>query len=147
MIVLLFNRPELKHVDGVEEYVSDERRKLGSLSRGEKNTLWVLGLALFLWFLPGFVGLVAGDDSDAYAQVVETANEGTVAILAAALLFLLPVDWAKRRFTLTWNEAARIDWGTVILFASGITFGSSWPRPSSRRRSASRSRTASASPA
>ena len=85
---------------------------------------WVLGFALFFWFFPGLVGLVAGDDSDAYAQVVETANEGTVAIVAAALLFLLPVDWAKRHFTLTWNEAVRIDWGTVILFASGITFGS-----------------------
>ena len=124
VIVLLFNKPELKHVDGVEEYVSDKRRKLGPLSRGEKNTLWVLGFALFFWFFPGMVGLVAGDDSDAYAQVVETANEGTVAIVAAALLFLLPVDWAKRRFTLTWNEAVGIDWGTVILFASGITFGS-----------------------
>ena len=124
VIVLLFNKPELKQVDGVEEYVSDKRRKLGPLSRGEKNTLGVLGFALFFWFFPGMVGLVAGDDSDAYAQVVETANEGTVAIVAAALLFLLPVDWAKRRFTLTWNEAVGIDWGTVILFASGITFGS-----------------------
>ena len=34
--------------------------------------------------------------------------------------------WTGRSgsFTLTWNEAARIDWGTVILFGSGITFGS-----------------------
>ena len=124
VIVLLFNRPEVKHVDGVEDYVSGERKKLGRLSRGEKNSLFVLGLALFLWFLPGLVGLVAGDDSNAYAQVVETANEGAVAILAASLLFLLPIDWAKRQFTLTWNQAAKIDWGTVILFASGITFGS-----------------------
>ncbi len=123
VIVMLFNRPEVKHVDGVEEYVSEERSKLGPLSRGEKNTLFVLGLALFLWFLPGLVGLVAGDDSDAYTEVVEAANEGAVAILAAALLFLLPVDWAKRKFTLTWNEAARIDWGTVILFAGGVTLG------------------------
>ncbi len=124
VIVLLFNRPEVKHVDGVEEYVSGEKKKLGRLSRGEKNTLFVLGLALFFWFFPGFVGLVAGDDSDAYTQVVEAANEGAVAILAASLLFLLPIDWAKRQFTLTWNQAAKIDWGTVILFASGITFGS-----------------------
>ena len=123
-IVLLFNRPEVKQVEGVQEYVGDERRKLGRLSRGEKNTLFVLCLALFLWFLPGLVGLVAGDDSDAYTQVVEAANEGAVAILAAALLFLLPIDWGKRRFTLTWNQAARIDWGTVVLFAGGITFGS-----------------------
>jgi sodium-dependent dicarboxylate transporter 2/3/5 len=123
LVVTLLNRPELKHVDGVEEYVADERRKLGSLSRGEKNTLLVLGLALIGWFLPGLVGIVAGDDSDAYTQVSEAANEGTVAIVAATLLFLLPLDWARRKFTLNWNEAARIDWGTVLLFGGGITLG------------------------
>jgi solute carrier family 13 (sodium-dependent dicarboxylate transporter), member 2/3/5 len=52
-----------------------------------------------------------------------TLDEGTVAIVAAALLFILPVNWAERRFTLNWNEAARIDWGTIILFGSGIALG------------------------
>lgn len=124
IIVTLMNRPEVKEVEGVEEHVAEERERLGSLSRGEKNTLWVLGLALVGWFLPGLVGIVAGDDSDAYVQVSEAANEGTVAIVAAALLFVLPIDWAKRKFTLTWNEAARIDWGTILLFGGGIVLGS-----------------------
>jgi sodium-dependent dicarboxylate transporter 2/3/5 len=124
VVVMLMNRPELKEVDGVEEYVAEERRKIGPLSRGEKNTLWVLGLALVGWFLPGIVGIVAGDDSDAYVQVSEAANEGTVAIVAAALLFVLPVQWAKRKFTLNWNDAARIDWGTILLFGGGIVLGS-----------------------
>jgi sodium-dependent dicarboxylate transporter 2/3/5 len=124
IVVTLLNRPEVKHVEGVEEHVAEERRKLGSLNRGEKNTLLVLGLALFGWFLPGVVGVIAGDDSDAYTQVSETANEGTVAIIAAALLFLLPLDWARRKFTLNWNEASRIDWGTILLFGGGIVLGS-----------------------
>ena len=46
-----------------------------------------------------------------------------MAIIAAGLLFILPVNWAARRFTLTWNDAARIDWGTVILFGGGIALG------------------------
>ena len=123
IIVMLMNRPEVKHVEGVEEYVAEERRKLGPLTRGEKNTLLVLALALIGWFLPGVVGIFAGDDSDAYTQVSEAANEGTVAIIAAALLFLLPVDWSQRKFTLNWNQAARIDWGTVLLFGGGIVLG------------------------
>ena len=123
VIVMLFNRPEVKEVDGVEEYVAEERGKLGPLSRGEKNTLLVLAFALVGWFLPGLVGIFAGDDSDAYTQVGEAANEGIVAIIAAAALFVLPVDWKRRRFTLNWNEAARIDWGTIILFGGGITLG------------------------
>jgi sodium-dependent dicarboxylate transporter 2/3/5 len=36
---------------------------------------------------------------------------------------LLPINWAERRFTMNWNEAARIDWGTVILFGCGIALG------------------------
>jgi sodium-dependent dicarboxylate transporter 2/3/5 len=50
-------------------------------------------------------------------------NEGVVAILAAALLFILPINWAERRFTMTWNDAVRIDWGTILLFGAGITLG------------------------
>ena len=123
VIVLLMNRPEVKHVDGVEEHVAEERAKLGPLTRGEKNTLLVLAFALIGWFLPGIVGLFAGDDSDTYVQVSEAANEGTVAIVAAALLFLLPVSWKERKFTINWNQAARIDWGTILLFGGGIVLG------------------------
>jgi sodium-dependent dicarboxylate transporter 2/3/5 len=123
VIVMLMNRPEVKHADGVEEHVAEERAKLGPLSRGEKNTLLVLAFALVGWFLPGLVGLVAGDDSDAYVQVGEAANEGIVALVAAGLLFLLPVDWTQRKFTLNWNQATRIDWGTILLFGGGIVLG------------------------
>jgi solute carrier family 13 (sodium-dependent dicarboxylate transporter), member 2/3/5 len=124
VIVLAFNRPEVKEVEGVEEYVREERGKLGRLSRGERNTLLVLAFALVGWFLPGLVGIVAGDDSNAYTQVEEASNEGIVAILAATLLFVLPVDWKKRKFTLNWNQASQIDWGTVILFGGGLVLGS-----------------------
>jgi sodium-dependent dicarboxylate transporter 2/3/5 len=124
LIVTLFNRPEVKEVEGVEEYVQEERRKLGSLKRGEKNTLLVLAFALIGWFLPGLVGIVAGDDSDAYVQVSEASNEGIVAIVAATLLFVLPVDWNRRKFTLNWNQAREIDWGTVLLFGGGLVLGS-----------------------
>jgi solute carrier family 13 (sodium-dependent dicarboxylate transporter), member 2/3/5 len=104
--------------------VREERGKLGRLSRGERNTLLVLAFALVGWSLPGLVGIVAGDDSNAYTQVEEASNEGIVAILAATLLFVLPVDWKKRKFTLNWNQASQIDWGTVILFGGGLVLGS-----------------------
>jgi solute carrier family 13 (sodium-dependent dicarboxylate transporter), member 2/3/5 len=123
VIVMLMNRPEVRHVEGVEEHVDGERRELGKLNRGEKNTLWVLSLALVGWFLPGLVGLVAGDDSTAFADVTDKVNEGVVAIVAAALLFVLPLNWGERKFTLNWNQAKQIDWGTVLLFGGGITLG------------------------
>ena len=100
-----------------------EKRSLGPLSRGEVNTLIAFGLAVVGWTLPGLVALFTGDDSAVYADVSAVLDEGVVAVVAAGLLFMLPVSWPERRFTLTWNEAARIDWGTVLLFGSGIALG------------------------
>ena len=68
-----------------------------------------------------------------------------MAVLGASLLFMLPNDWEKREFTLTWNEAARIDWGTILLFGSGIIFGALLQETGLARRSASPAPTRSGS--
>jgi solute carrier family 13 (sodium-dependent dicarboxylate transporter), member 2/3/5 len=123
-ILLMLNRPEVRRLEGVEEYVAAERHKLGRLSLKERNTLIAFGVAVTLWIAPGVVAIIAGDDSQLYSDVTDRLDEGIVAVLAASLLFLLPVNWSKREFTLTWSEAKDIDWGTIILFGSGIIFGS-----------------------
>ncbi|HZJ05156.1 MAG TPA: DASS family sodium-coupled anion symporter [Nocardioidaceae bacterium] len=122
-VLILLNRPEVNKLPGAVDYIAKERAKLGPMSRGGRNTLVVFVLAVGLWVLPGVVGLVAGNDSDLYLSVVERLDEGVVAILAAALLFMLPVNWAERKFTLNWNQAVNIDWGTILLFGGGIVLG------------------------
>ena len=39
------------------------------------------------------------------------------------MVFFLPVSLKEWRFTLTWKEAERIDWGTIFLFAGGLSLG------------------------
>ncbi len=68
VVTLLMNRPEVKRISGAEEYIAEEKGRLGQLSRGEVNTLAAFGLALLFWFLPGIVALVAGDHSKLYDQ-------------------------------------------------------------------------------
>ncbi len=123
VVLLLLNKPEIKRIEGVKEYVDTERRALGPISRAERNTLIAFGVTVSLWILPGIVALVAGADSDTYATVSDRLDEGAVAVFGAGLLFLLPVDWGRREFTLRWSDAAKIDWGTVVLFGTGIVFG------------------------
>ena len=123
VILILLNRPEVRRISGAEEYANEERGKLGALSRGEKNTLIAFGAAVSLWVLPGVVALILGDESTVYSVISSRLDEGTVAVFGAALLFLLPINWSERRFTMNWNEAVRIDWGTIILFGSGIVLG------------------------
>ncbi len=124
VVLLVLNKPEIRRIEGVEEYVAEQRRSLGPLSRAERNTLVAFTVTVSLWILPGVVALVAGNDSAVYATVSDRLDEGIVAVLGASLLFLLPTDWPAREFTLRWSDAARIDWGTVVLFGTGIIFGS-----------------------
>ena len=123
VILILLNRPEVRRISGADEYVNEERSKLGGISAGERNTMIAFGVAVTLWILPGIVNLIAGEDSAPASFMRSHLNEGVVAILAATLLFILPVNWSERRFTLTWNDAVRIDWGTILLFGAGITLG------------------------
>ncbi|WP_326547976.1 DASS family sodium-coupled anion symporter [Mycolicibacterium sp. ND9-15] len=124
LILLRLNKPEIKRIDGVADYVAGEREKLGSLSRAEKNTLTAFGITVTLWILPGVVALITGTESEVYEFVSDRLDEGVVAVFGASLLFLLPTDWQNREFTLRWKDAAEIDWGTIILFGTGIIFGS-----------------------
>jgi solute carrier family 13 (sodium-dependent dicarboxylate transporter), member 2/3/5 len=122
-ILILLNRPEVRRISGAEEYIAEERRKLGPFSRGERNTLIAFAMAVTLWVLPGLTAVIFGDESTVYSFLYSRLDEGTVAIIGAALLFILPINWAERRFTINWNQAARIDWGTIILFGCGIALG------------------------
>jgi sodium-dependent dicarboxylate transporter 2/3/5 len=123
-VLLLLNRPEIKRIEGVHEYVQAEREALGPMTRAEKNTLIAFGITVAFWIFPGIIALTAGTDSDLYTEVGNRLDEGIVAVLGASLLFLLPTDWKRREFTLNWSDAAKIDWGTILLFGTGIIFGS-----------------------
>ncbi|WP_314173932.1 SLC13 family permease [Streptomyces winkii] len=123
IVLLLLNRPEVRRLPGVEEYVQRERAALGPMSRAEKNTLIAFTVTVVLWVFPAVVGLVAGSGSTAYETVSNNLDEGVAAVLGAALLFVLPTDWKSREFTLRWGDAAKIDWGTIVLFGSGVVFG------------------------
>ncbi len=38
-------------------------------------------------------------------------------------MFLLPIDWRRREFSLEPADFGRIDWGTLLLFGSGLALG------------------------
>ena len=99
------------------------KSELARLNRGQAVCLVAFGTAVVLWLAPGIIAIVAGTSSPAYKLVSSRLDESVVAILAAGLLFVLPVNWSRREFALTWTHAARIDWGTILLFGGGLALG------------------------
>jgi len=106
------------------EYLTRERRLQGRIEPGERNVLIAFSLAVVLWVFPGVVAVAAGTEAPLYKFFRDHLPEGVVACGAALLLFVLPTDWSKREFTLNWNQAVRIDWGTLLLFGGGLSLGS-----------------------
>jgi sodium-dependent dicarboxylate transporter 2/3/5 len=123
VLLLTLYRPEVVRIPGARRWVHSELASLGPMSRGEKNTVIVFTTVVLMWMTPSLVSLVAGRESGARAFIGDRMPASVAAILAATLLFLLPVNWKERRFTLTWAEATRIDWGTVLLVGTGLTLG------------------------
>jgi len=115
--------PRRATLHGVADFIAGERAALGPWTRGQKNTMFAFGLTVGLWVLPGFIALVAGNDSPAYRQVATLLPEGSVALLGAGLLFILPTDFSRHQFTLRWEEAKNIDWWIVFLYGGGIALG------------------------
>lgn len=109
-------------LEGVEALLEQERSGLGPWTPGQRNTLLAFAVALTLWLALGLAEF-ASPQAVWAAFLKEHLSEGTVALLAALLLFLLPVDWRQGRFTLTWREAVEIDWGTLLLFGGGLALG------------------------
>jgi sodium-dependent dicarboxylate transporter 2/3/5 len=110
--------------EGTAGVVRHELERLGPVSRGERNVMVAFCATVLLWVLPGLLAL-AGLRESAFGKAYEAAMpEAAAALTGAILLFVLPVDWHRRRFTMSWAEAVRIDWGTVLLFGGGLALGS-----------------------
>lgn len=103
--------------------IHDERAALGPWTRGERNAFGAFAVTVALWVAPGIAALALGQEHPLYRGWVAVLPEGVVALLGATLLFVLPVDWRRRQFTLPWSEAVRIEWWIVFLYGGGIALG------------------------
>ena len=101
-----------------------ERSQLGPWTRGQVNTLIAFGVAVTLWVMPGVLAVLRARGLARRRLARRRAMpEAVVALVAALLLFVLPMNLREGEFTLTWAEAVKIDWGTILLFGGGLSLG------------------------
>lgn len=101
------------------DILAEARRDLGRPSRGEAFTGLVFALAVFAWIMrePKPIGDIVIPGIASYLPGI---TDATVAMIAALLLFVVPIDWRTRETALDWPTASRIPWGVLLLFGGGL---------------------------
>lgn len=121
MLLWLFPSPRTAHGSGA--IVRDQRASLGQWSTGERHACFGFTLAVVLWLIPGILSALLGTDHPVVSWIKLHLPKEMVPVLAAGLLFLLPIDLRQRVFTLSWKQAVNINWGIILLFGGGLAFG------------------------
>jgi len=98
-------------------------KEKNKFSKAQKNVIIAFSITVLLWIIPGIVALIYGKNSVIYIWLSHHLPEPVAALIGVSILFLLPVDWKRGKFTLSMSEAVKIDWGTLLLFGGGLSLG------------------------
>ena len=112
----------VSEIPGVDKIIAKRRAALGPWRRGEINALIAFSVTVVLWVGPGILALILGREHPVAASVLASVPEAVAALIGVVLLFLLPNSKTERS-TITWKQAAQIDWGTILLFGGGLSLG------------------------
>lgn len=103
----------LKEIPGGRSFIESQVRELGPVSGAEKKVAAVFVITAILWITrPLLTGLVPG------------LTDAGIAIGAAVVLFLIPVDLRRGLFVLGWSDLQKLPWGILILFGGGLSLAS-----------------------
>ncbi len=99
------------------------RAALGPRTAGETSVAAVFLGAVLLWVYPGLVEMLTGGKAWGAGWLEARLPEEMVGLLAGALLFFLPGDRKRGEFAVTWPDAVKLDWSTIVLFGGGVALG------------------------
>ena len=113
--VFPFDSKKLNQVD------SGAHNEIEKMSRGQKITITVFIITVALWMTrPLLQKLTFSVNGQDFQPLYQLSDPG-IAMIAAMLLFILPVDFKKKIFVLDWATAKKLPWGIFILFGGGLT--------------------------
>ena len=112
----------VKEIPGAAAIIIERKRALGPWKPGERNAVIAFGVTVLLWVGPGLLPLILGREHPFAQAVLSSIPESVAALTGVVLLFLLPNSKTERT-TITWKQAAQIDWGTILLFGGGLSLG------------------------
>jgi sodium-dependent dicarboxylate transporter 2/3/5 len=108
------------------EALSMQRAALGTMSRGEWAVMMVFVLTVAAWVFRADTVVGPLTIPGWSARLGLEVHDGTVAVAAALLLFLILVSLKSGQFTLDWAWAVRIPWEVLLLFGGGFALANTF---------------------
>ena len=101
-----------RSISGVQELITERAASQGSMSPGEKRIAVLFAVLAIAWVArPWIAKLIPGVG----------LNDTVIAITAAILAFMIPVDLRRGEFLMNWDWAKRLPFGVLILFGGGLS--------------------------
>ena len=98
--------------------------KEAPFNKGQKITIGVFALTVILWITRPLLQKIHISFNEVDIYPLQNLSDSGIAMIAAMLLFTIPVDFKKRVFTMDWTAAKDLPWGIFILFGGGLTLAS-----------------------
>jgi len=114
-ITRLFFPNGLGQIGGSGDIIQNELHKLGKMSRGEKIVLVIFLLTAIAWMFRSYLNTLLPDI---------TLTDTTISVIAALLMFIVPLDFKNGQFPLDWKDTSKLPWGILILFGGGLALAS-----------------------
>ncbi len=103
-------------IPGAAAMLARMNDELGPMSRAEKLTLTIFLATAASWVCRPLLNRLAIGDMTPFAGLTDAG----IAVIAALLLFVTPVQIRKAEFLMDWNTAIKLPWGLLILFGGGL---------------------------
>lgn len=109
-----------------KDVLKEDIKKLGRVSFEEKVVGAIFFMMAVLWFFRSNIdiGIVHIKGWSNLFSNPKYINDGTVAVFAAIILFLVPSKREKGKYIMDWKAAEDIPWEIILLFGGGFALAS-----------------------
>jgi solute carrier family 13 (sodium-dependent dicarboxylate transporter), member 2/3/5 len=102
---------QLAKIEGSDQLLQNRLNQLGKIRMEEKRVLIIFSLTAFLWMFQQPINSVLQSN---------LFNDTTIAMCGGMLMFIVPINFHRGEFLLTWKDTDKMAWGILFLFGGGL---------------------------